>query len=132
MRDCSRLRSQPGCSSSPERRASAAGSSERHAGVAQAAAPLAAPGESVSTASGWATKNLKGSVRLEGQVPRAVASKSAHRVGHHPRASEIKLSFAFPLRDKAGLDRLIAQQAKTHRYLSRPRSTRGSRLRSRR
>ena len=49
---------------------------------------------------------------------------------HHPRASEIKLSFGFPLRDTAALDALIAQQARTHRYLSRPSSTTGSRLRS--
>ena len=33
--------------------------------------------------------------------------------------SSIKLNFAFPLRDQAALDRLIAQEAKTHPYLSR-------------
>ena len=35
------------------------------------------------------------------------------------RTAELKLRFAFPIRDKAALDALIAAEAKTHRYLSR-------------
>ena len=72
------------------------------------------PGESVGSASGWAAKTRKGTVRLEGQVPRDVAQLTTPAIRHHARGAELKLSFAFPLRDKAGLDRLIAQQAKTH------------------
>ena len=75
----------------------------------------------------WATRDLPGSVKLTGQVPLAVAkipgAAAAHRAGYvrpHPKSADIGLSFAFPLRDKAGLDQLIAQEARTHRYLTRP------------
>jgi len=73
----------------------------------------------------WPTKNLAGSVKLAGQVPLAVskvpgaAAKHAGYVGRHPANSQIGLNFAFPLRDKAGLDQLIAQEARTHQYLTR-------------
>ena len=82
-----------------------AGSSERHAGVAQAAAPLAAPGESVSTASGWATKNLKGTVRLAGQVPPLSVTNSVAASGATRRGREIKLSFAFSAPRQGGARR---------------------------
>ena len=77
----------------------------------------------------WATRDLSGSVRLSGQVPLAVAqipraarkASPAHAgyVRHHAPTAELGLNFAFPLRDKAGLDRLIAQEAQTHHYLTR-------------
>ena len=57
----------------------------------------------------WATRDLPGSVKLTGQVPLAVAkipgAAAAHRAGYvrpHPKSADIGLSFAFPLRDKAG------------------------------
>jgi photosystem II stability/assembly factor-like uncharacterized protein len=74
----------------------------------------------------WATRDLTGNVRLAGQVPLAVAkipgaaaSQRAGYVRHHSPTADLGLNFAFPLRDKAGLDRLIAQEAKTHQYLTR-------------
>ena len=74
----------------------------------------------------WATRDLPGSVKLTGQVPLAVAkipgAAATHHAGYvrpHPKSADIGLNFAFPLRDKAGLDQLIAQEARTHRYLTR-------------
>jgi photosystem II stability/assembly factor-like uncharacterized protein len=94
---------------------------EQHAAAARPAAVAAAtPGESVGSAAGWDARTQKGSVRLEGQVPRAVAERTTHAIQQHAPAAELTLRFAFPLRDKAGLDSLIAEQAKTHRYLTRP------------
>ena len=98
-----------------------------------AAAVLGSLQEHTSSASAatrpWATKNLPGNVRLTGQVPLAVAQipgaarkaspAQAGYVRHHAPTAELGLNFAFPLRDKAGLDRLIAQEAKTHHYLTR-------------
>jgi photosystem II stability/assembly factor-like uncharacterized protein len=52
-------------------------------------------------------------------VPLVVSSHAATRLQHHPASSSIELSFALPLRDKAGLDALIARQAKTHTTTSR-------------
>ena len=71
-------------------------------------------------------RDLPGNVKLTGQVPLAVAkipgAAASHRAGYvrpHPESADIGLSFAFPLRDKAGLDQLIAQEARTHQYLTR-------------
>ena len=89
-------------------------------GARSAAAPVVTSRDSVGSAAAWATRKQKGSVRLEGQIPRAVVERATPVVRHHASSDELTLRFAFPLRDKAGLDRLIAQEAKTHRYLTRP------------
>ena len=88
----------------------------------------------------WTQRDFTGSVRLTGQVPLVV--RHAHRapavrtsklrtstVAHpqvgatylhpHPAKADIGLNFSFPLRDQAGLDRLILQEARMHRYLTR-------------
>src|SRR5579862_1712625 len=88
----------------------------------------------------WAQRNLTGSVRLTGQVPLVV--QHAHRapavqtsklrtsaVPHpqvgatylhpHPAKADIGLNFSFPLRNQAGLNQLILQEARTHDYLTR-------------
>ncbi|MGN6430374.1 MAG: MBG domain-containing protein [Gaiellaceae bacterium] len=70
-------------------------------------------------AGGWAARGLKGGVTLKGQIPKAAAQHRGRAVAHHAAGDELSLSFAFPLRDKAGLDRLILQEATTHNYLSR-------------
>ena len=52
---------------------------------------------------------------------------AAQRLGRRRRRSsagttrtpQLSLSFNLPLRDRAGLDRLIAQESRTHRYVSR-------------
>jgi photosystem II stability/assembly factor-like uncharacterized protein len=82
--------------------------------------------QAAAAATVWPTKNLAGDVELTGQVPLAVhpvpgaaAQPKATLVRRHAPSAEIGLNFAFPLRDKAGLDRLIAQQAKTHQFLTR-------------
>ncbi len=96
------------------------------AGVMVVAGPASTSGTSpaaaqtsTAPASAWSARDLKGSVRLVGQMPLGVSRNSVPYVRSHPRSAQITLNFAFPLRDKAGLDALIAQQARTHRYLSR-------------
>jgi len=93
-----------------------------------AAVVISVHGQAGNAATGsrpWATKNLTGNVKLAGQVPLAVApipgaaTRPAGYVRPHPASADIGLSFAFPLRDKAGLDRLIAQEARTHQFLTR-------------
>ena len=87
-------------------------------GRSTAASPASAQSSSASV-SAWTTRNLKGTVRLVGQVPLRVSAGSVPYLRAHPSRAQITLNFAFPLRDKAGLDRLIAQQARTHQTLSR-------------
>ena len=88
----------------------------------------------------WAQRHLSGNVPLTGQVPLVV--QHAHRapavqtsrlrtsaVPHpqagatylhpHPAKADIGLNFSFPLRDQAGLNQLILQEARTHHYLTR-------------
>jgi hypothetical protein len=67
----------------------------------------------------WTERSLRGNVRLTGQVPLSVTSGAAVRLRAHPAKAQLTLNFSFPLRDQAGLDRLIARQAKTHRHISR-------------
>lgn len=114
------------------------------AGTAVVAGPATLGGSATAakhaTAKAWAQRALTGNVRLTGQVPLVVqharrapavrtsklpASAVLHpRVGAmylhpHPAKADIGLNFSFPLRDKAGLDRLIMQEARTHHYLTR-------------
>jgi len=93
-----------------------------------------------ATSTGWAQQRLHGNVQLTGQVPLVVRHARpaparhtpstplpASSVPHpgatylhpHPKTADIGLNFAFPLRNRAALDQLIAQEAKTHRYLTR-------------
>ncbi len=64
-------------------------------------------------------RNGPGTVRLEGEVPTTVATGTATLLGHHPADATLKLNFGYPVKDMNGLDALIAQEAKTHRYLTR-------------
>ena len=68
---------------------------------------------------GWKTQHLAGKRQLKGEVPLPVSQKVAAYVRPHAQKAVINLNFGFPLRDRAALDKLIAQQAKTHSYLSR-------------
>jgi len=87
-------------------------SSPRHASRAGvAAAPL--------QRRQWVEKTRTGSSTLTGQVPLAVSHKTAPYVRPHSPTARLRVNFGFPLQDKAGLDALIAQEAKTHRYLTR-------------
>jgi photosystem II stability/assembly factor-like uncharacterized protein len=67
----------------------------------------------------WAQDGATGNVTLTGQVPLAVAHGAAAYVRPHPLQAQIKVNFGLPLRDRASLDALIAQEAKTHRHLTR-------------
>ena len=58
-------------------------------------------------------------VKLTGQVPVTVASGAASLLHAHDTGSRISLTFGFPIRDKAALEQLVAQQAKTHQHLTR-------------
>ncbi len=95
-------------------------------GLAGASAALAACGASGPGSPGsetsirqWTQKHLTGSVQLAGEVPLSVAQGRATLLGHHPANATIKLNFGFPIADQAGLDRLIAQESKSHAYISR-------------
>jgi photosystem II stability/assembly factor-like uncharacterized protein len=75
---------------------------------------------STGAVASWAkTRDLKGSVRLAGAIPRAAATHETHAVARHSRKGKLTLGFAFPLHNRAGLNALIAREAKTHRYLTR-------------
>jgi photosystem II stability/assembly factor-like uncharacterized protein len=69
----------------------------------------------------WAEQSLTGTHVFTGQVPLAVAGRKAGYLRPHAPGSELRLNFGLPLRNKAALDRLIAREAKTHRYVSRAR-----------
>ena len=77
----------------------------------------------------WSERDLTGTTVLTGQVPVAVANKTAGYVGPHSAKTELRLNFGFPLRDQAKLDALIKHEAKTHQFLTHERSTRSSRRR---
>ena len=70
------------------------------------------PASNTAAATGWLERSLTGSTTLAGQVPLAVSQGTADYEHRHPADALISLSFAFPLRDTAALDALIAQQAK--------------------
>ena len=61
----------------------------------------------------------KGVVRLTGQVPQTVSNHVATIVRAHPAAAQIRLSFGLPMRNRGSLDALIAQEGRTHHYLTR-------------
>ncbi len=79
------------------------------------------PGAAASTKAiqRWAQDGATGNVKLTGQVPLAVAHGTAGYVRPHPPAAELKVNFGLPIRDRSSLDALIAQEARTHRYLTR-------------
>ena len=79
------------------------------------------PGAAASTKAirRWAQDGATGNVKLTGQVPLAVAHGTAGYVRPHPPAAELKVNFGLPIRDRSSLDTLIAQEARTHRYLTR-------------
>lgn len=99
--------------------------------AAAAAVGLAILGDGTAAKSAapraWPERALAGGVRLAGQVP--VVVRRAHRppsvrsaatyLRPHPAKTDVGLNFSFPLRDRAGLDRLILQEARTHHYLTR-------------
>ena len=72
-----------------------------------------------STRAAWPTRSAKGDTTLRGQVPLVVSSKTAAYLRPHARNAEVRLNFSLPLRDRAGLDALIAQEGRTHHYQSR-------------
>jgi photosystem II stability/assembly factor-like uncharacterized protein len=74
---------------------------------------------STGVGAGWATRDARGTVRLHGQIPRAVATRTTHSLARHAARDRLTLSFALPLRNKAALDRLIQREATTHRYVTR-------------
>ena len=94
-----------------------------------AAAALIVVGASISAAaavvpsskshSAWPQQNLKGLRTYARQVPRVVHKGLAPYLRAHKASSRLTLNFGLPLRDKAGLDKLIQAEAWTHRYPSR-------------
>ena len=94
-----------------------------------AAAALIVVGTSISAAaavvpsskshSAWPQQNLKGLRTYARQVPRVVHKGLAPYLRAHKASSRLTLNFGLPLRDKAGLDKLIQAEAWTHRYPSR-------------
>src|SRR5438093_1792367 len=79
-------------------------SSSRPAGHVSAAAPSGA-------AQHWAQEGLTRTARFKGEVPLPVTRRTAAYLRPHSLAAEIRLSFGFPIRNKAALDRLIQRQA---------------------
>src|SRR5262245_49009518 len=74
---------------------------------------------STGVSSAWSTRYAKGSVRLHGMVPRAVATHATRSVAPLASNAKLTLGFALPLHNMAGLNALIAREAKTHVYLTR-------------
>jgi photosystem II stability/assembly factor-like uncharacterized protein len=67
----------------------------------------------------WTQQHLTGSVSLNGEVPLAVAQSKVALVAPHPANAKISLNFGFPIANAAGLNALIAQESRSHQYLSR-------------
>src|SRR5438045_4075156 len=59
--------------------------------------------------SAWPQRNLTGLRTYNRQVPRVVRNGLAPYLRAHEASSRLTLSFGLPLRDKAGLDRLIQE-----------------------
>src|SRR5438105_12829094 len=82
------------------------------------AAVFGLPARHVAT-NAWPERGLSGATQIHGEVPLPVERGIATYVRRHSPGAVIRLNFGFPLRDRAALDRLIEQQAKTHTSLSR-------------
>jgi photosystem II stability/assembly factor-like uncharacterized protein len=67
-----------------------------------------------------AARSGSSTVQIKGEVPVTVATGKAQVVGPHAAAATLKLNFGYALNDVKGLNALIAQEAKSHQYLSRP------------
>ncbi len=88
-------------------------------GITRSAPSPAAHSAAAAPAAGWTTQNLRGNVRLRGEVPLSVERGKARLVGPHPANSVISVDLGLPLRNMSGLNWLIANEAKTHTYISR-------------
>ncbi len=66
----------------------------------------------------WSEEGLTGNVQLQGEVPLKVQHGAVAYVGHLPGNYVVKLNFGFPITNTAGINALIAQEAKTHSYIS--------------
>jgi photosystem II stability/assembly factor-like uncharacterized protein len=69
----------------------------------------------------WTEQHLRGSTVIRGEVPLSLGNGKASYVKPHPADATLKLNFAYPLADRPALDALIAQEASSHRYISRDR-----------
>src|SRR3954452_4054242 len=67
----------------------------------------------------WVAEAQHGTTKLRGHVPLVVAQGAATYIAPHPKSADVHVNFGFPLPDHAGLDALIAQEARTHHYLTR-------------
>jgi len=74
----------------------------------------AAVGSSSKSQSVWPERTLKGQRTYGRLVPRVVRNGLAPYLHAHKASSRLTLSFGLPLRNKAGLDRLIQEEAWTH------------------
>src|SRR5262245_33425069 len=72
-----------------------------------------------TTARAWTEQGLQGNTVIQGGVPLSLSNGKAAYVKPHAANAMLKLNFGYPLANKAGLDALIAQEARTHRYISR-------------
>src|ERR1700742_2337613 len=91
-------------------------------GGALAAGGASGPGGSPGSGTGarqWTEQGLKGSVQIAGEVPLSVAEGKATLIGRHDPSATTRLTLGSPTADKAGLDKLIAQESSSHAYLSR-------------
>jgi photosystem II stability/assembly factor-like uncharacterized protein len=79
----------------------------------------AAVSSSSKTQSAWPQRSLKGLRTYNRQVPRVVRKGLAPYLRAHKGSTRLTLTFGLPLRDKAGLDRLIQEEAWTHTYPTR-------------
>jgi photosystem II stability/assembly factor-like uncharacterized protein len=67
----------------------------------------------------WPEDGRPGETRLAGQVPLSISTPSAKLLGGHAASDILSLNFGLPITDKGGLNLLIDQEARTHRYLTR-------------
>ena len=67
----------------------------------------------------WAAQNRAGTVAIKGEVPLVVANRKATLVGRHAPTAKLTLAFGLPIVHRSTLDKLIAYEAGTHRYLTR-------------
>src|ERR1700755_1815156 len=93
------------------------------AGAVAVGGPKSTPSETTATvpttARVWTEQGLKGSTVIQGEVPLSLGNGKASYVRPHPADAQLKLNFAYPLADRPGLDALIAQEARSHRYITR-------------
>ena len=66
----------------------------------------------------WPQQELRGRTHIRGEIPTGVVNHQTRLLAARPKQTPMDLDFNLPLRDYAGLERLIVTESRTHHYLT--------------